>query len=577
MVTILSELLTFKFKNSIIVMKYGVRSIFTKRSVETQNVRSVTMKKLLALLLALVMVLSFAACNNVENEPENPDNSQPESSEPEAKTYAEKFAAEIEELKAKYAAPGLEVTDAFSEDVQKAVEDFIATYGGTENAYVVFDFDNTCSVFDVEEQLAVHQLRTMTFAVTPEELPGVLMEGIGDLEEIRENDYSEPSTYQAWINDIVKAYTYLYETYGPFTAKGLDEAAQAEIQADEQWAEFATKMRAMYALIGDMESASVSYPWVLYWFTGMTEQEVYDLAYASHSKYLTVESSYETWTSPETIESEAGVVTVEITNGTCVSEPLKNLWKSLDEAGIDVWVCSASATDPIRAAIDAFGLHDYCTGMLAMTNVVGEDGKYEHEYDYETGCGWVVDGEGWKRDDAPIKAQTQGIGKVEAIENALVPKYGVGPLAGFMDSTGDWNFTTEFDNLKLVINFNRANRKVTDGGGIAAVIAIYQRDYLGYDLATANANGDTLYVLQGREENGLRGMRSSSFTMRLDKDEELLFRNDDNFTMLHYLVANELTTEEAINLFTVKTSAEDSVIGVKHGCLSEYAGYHNIK
>ena len=565
-------------------MKYGVNSIFTKKKCRnTENVRSVTMKKLLAMLLALVMVLSFAACGTPA-EPEEPSEpevpTEPEEpTEPEVEpTYAEEFAAEIEELKAKYAAPGLEVTDAFAEDVQKAIDDFIATYGGTENAYVVFDFDNTCSIFDVEEQLAVHQLRTMTFAFTPEELPEILKEGIGDLEEVRENDYSEPATYQAWINDIVKAYTYLYETYGPFTAKGLDEAAQAEIQADEQWVEFATKMRAMYSFVGDVESASVSYPWVLYWFTGMTEQEVYDLAFASHSKYLEVESVYTTWTSPETIESEAGIVTVEFTDGTCASEPLKGLWKALDEAGIDVWVCSASATDPIRAAIDAFGLHEYCTGMIAMTNVVGEDGKYVHTYDYETGCGWLKDGDGWKRDDAPIKAQTQGVGKVTAINNAILPKYNnVGPLACFMDSTGDWNFCTEYANTKLVINFNRANRKVTDGGGIAAAIAIYQRDYLGYDLATANANGDTLYVLQGREENGLRGLRSSNFTMRLGKDTELLFREDNNFIMLHYMIANELTTEEAINLFTVKTAAEDSVIDVKYGCVSEYAGYKNIK
>ena len=531
------------------------------------------MKKLLAMLLALIMVLSLAACGTTE-EPVVED--EPVVDEPEVElTYAEENAAAIEELKAKYAAPGLEVTDAFAEDVQKAIDDFIATYGGTENAYVVFDFDNTCSIFDVEEQLAVHQLLTMTFAFTPEELPAILAEGINDILDVeKESDYAEPSTYQEWINDITKAYTYLYETYGPFTAKGLDSEAQAAIQADEQWLEFATKMRAMYSFIGDVESAAVSYPWVLYWFTGMTEQEVYDLAYASHTYYSAVETSEVTWTSPE-IESEVGVASYTWTSGTGASEPLKALWKALDEAGIDVWVCSASATDPIRAAVDAFGLHDYVTGVIAMTNVVGEDGKYVHTYDYETGCGWLKDGDGWVRDDAPIKAQTQGVGKVTAINNAILPKYNnVGPLACFMDSTGDWNFCTEYANTKLVINFNRANRKVTDGGGIAAVLAIYQKDYLGYDLATANANGDTLYVLQGREENGLRGLRSSNFTMRLDKDTELLFRNDDNFTLLHYIIANEMTTEEVVNTFTVK---DDSILGFKVGCVSEYAGYKNIK
>ena len=48
-------------------MKYGVNSIFTKKKCRnTENVRSVTMKKLLAMLLALVMVLSFAACGTTD-------------------------------------------------------------------------------------------------------------------------------------------------------------------------------------------------------------------------------------------------------------------------------------------------------------------------------------------------------------------------------------------------------------------------------------------------------------------------------------------------------------------------------
>ncbi|MGN0628285.1 MAG: hypothetical protein ACI4IW_01505 [Oscillospiraceae bacterium] len=534
------------------------------------------MKKLLALLLALVMVLSFAACNNGDDEPVV-DNSESESSntepvEPVVETaYVER--------------------DDWEPFVKQAVNDFMDAYGkASENyaegeSYVVFDFDNTCSIFDVEEQLAIYQLQTMTFAITPEQLPEVLATDIGLEDESLDVDLSDlgygNGSYNDWIADITAAYTYLYETYGPFTAEGLDEAAQAEIQADPQWAEFATKMRAMYDLVYDHESASVAYPWVLYWFTGMTEEEVYNLAYGSHSYYSSVETSSVTWTTPEDVESKVGVVEYTWTSGTQVSENIKELWKTLDENGIDVWVCSASATDPIRAAVDVWGLHDYITGLLAMTNVVGEDGKYVNQYDYETGCGWLNDGNGgWVRDDAPIKAQTQGVGKVTAIVNAIAPKYnGVGPLAGFMDSTGDYNFCTEFANLKLVICFNRASRKVTDGGGVIAELAIYQRDTLGYDLAKANEAGDTLYVLQGREENGLRGLRASDHTMLLGATEEKLFKNEDNEVQLQYMIDNAMTTEEIINTFALKTAAdaENNALGIKYGFLKEYAGYHNIK
>ncbi len=541
------------------------------------------MKKLLALLLALVMVLSFAACSGndepVDNNSEENSSEVENNEEPVVLTYAEEHAAEIEELKAKYAASSEAAEAAFAPDVQKAIDDFIATYGGTENAYVVFDFDNTCTIFDIEEQLAVYQLQVMAFAFTPEEISDVLFTELGDHDEDRTDLGYGNGSYADWVADIAAAYEYLYNTYGPFTAAGLDEAKRAEVQADPQWAEFATKMRAMYDLVYDAESPAVAYPWVLYWFTGMTKDEVYNLACGSHSYYGSVETSTETWTSPAEIESKVGVVEYTWTSGTGVSDQVKGLWKALDEAGINVWVCSASAIDPVIAAIDTWGMHNNVTGVIAMTRVVGEDGKYVNAYDYETGYAYFANDDGsWtEATENATGSQTQGFGKVQAINNALWPIYGCGPLAGFMDSTGDWNFCTEYDSLKLVICFNRASRKVTDGGGLASAIAVYQRDYLGYDLATANAAGDTLYVLQGREENGLRSLRNHTSTMLLGKTEEQLFKNDDNYTQLYYIISNNLTTEEAINLFTVKTSADDSVIGVKYGCVSEYAGYHNIK
>lgn len=474
--------------------------------------------------------------------------------------------------------------------VKQAVNDFMDAYGKTSasyakgGSYVVFDFDNTCSIFDVEEQLAIYQLQTMTFAITPEKMPEVLATDIG-LEDADLNvDLSDlgygNGSYNDWIADITKAYTYLYEEYGPFTGKGLDKEAQAKIQADPQWLEFATKIRTMYDVVYDHESASVAYPWVLYWFTGMTEQEVYDLAKASHTYYSSVETSTQTWTTPKDIESKVGVVEYKWTSGTQVSENIKELWATLQANGIDVWVCSASATDPIRAAVDAWGLHDYITGMLAMTNKL-KDGVYVNEYDYTTGCGWLNDGKGgWVRDTLPIKAQTQGVGKVTSIVNAIAPKYnGAGPLAGFMDSTGDYNFCTEFANLKLVICFNRASRKITDGGGVISELAIYQRDTLGFDLKKANANGDTLYVLQGREENGLRGLRASDSTMLLGKTEPALFKNADNEAQLKYMIDHSMTTKEIIDRFAIKTAAdaEGNDLGLKYGFLTEFAGYHNIK
>ncbi len=523
------------------------------------------MKKLLAMLLALIMVLSLAACSTTEPEVEEPV-------EPETPVEPEEPAFE---------AVHVEHAD-WSEEVKKAINDFVDTYGKASAnyaegaSYVVFDFDNTTSIFDVEEQLAVYQLQVMAFAFTPEEITDILFTELGDHDEDRTDLGYGNGSYADWVADIAAAYEYLYTTYGPFTAAGLDEAAQATIQADPQWAEFATKMRAMYDLVYDAESPAVAYPWVLYWFTGMTEQEVYDLAAASHTLYGGVETSEVTWSTPGE-GTKVGAVEYTWTSGTGVSENLVELYRVLDENGIDVWVCSASAIDPIRAAVDVYGLHDYVTGVIAMARTLNEEGKYVNSYDYETGYGWLIEDGEWVKDNVALGAQTQGVGKVEAINAVIYPRYNAGPLAGFMDSTGDFNFCTEYANLKLVINFNRASRKVTDGGGVIAELAVYQRDTLGYDLATANAAGDTYYVLQGRDEYGLRGLRPSDKTMRYGKDAEILFREDKNDAQLQYMIDNAMTTEDIINTFAVKTAEEDSVLGFKYGFVSEYAGYHNIK
>ncbi|MBR3610901.1 MAG: hypothetical protein IKL57_05485, partial [Oscillospiraceae bacterium] len=93
----------------------------------------------------------------------------------------------------------------------------------------------------------------------------------------------------------------------------------------------------------------------------------------------------------------------------------------------------------------------------------------------------------------------------------------------------------------------------------------------------ANENGDTYYVLQGRDERGLRSLAASDFTWRYGKSAPLLFREDNNFKQLLYMIDNEMTTEEVVNTFAIKTSADDSVLGFKYGFLAEYAGYHNIE
>jgi len=500
---------------------------------------------------------------------------------------------------------------SWNKDSKKAINSLVSTYGkGTKNAkkkayknsYAVFDFDNTSSIFDVEEQLAIYQLQHMAFAFKPDQIKGILETGIEDnVNDKGGTDYSaNDATFADWADDIYTAYDALYTKYGPFTAKGITDAdTLAKLQADPEWKEFSTKMRAMYDLIGDNFSAATSYPWILYWFTGMTPTEKYNLAKKSHHANKSIKTSIKEWKSPDKDElgreTKTGQVTIEYNDGIQVTKNIVELYKTLSKNNIKVWICSASDIDVVRAAVDEFGLHNYVTGVMAMTNQVGADGKYINAYDYKTGyAAYAKDKGKWSKGKVATKAQTQGAGKVTAINNVLVKKYGHGPIAAFMDSTGDFQFCTEYKTLKLVICFNRATRKVTDGGGLIAELAYYQKCHLEYDLKKANKKGDTLYVLQGRNENGTRTFRNSMMTMRWGAKVQKMFRGTDNWTQLAYMIEHKMTTKDVINTFAVKTPASDTnILGFKYGFTdpitkasaltndndpsTTFTGYHSLK
>lgn len=473
--------------------------------------------------------------------------------------------------------------DDWNDDVKDALNSLLDTYGKggndpADSPYAVFDFDNTCSIFDIEEQTVVYQIQTMSFEIKPGEMRDILITGVPDIEsDVSSYGYFSGSLADL-ADDISSEYSALWDKYGPFTYKGISDEAVKAASNDPDWQDFSAKLFVMYDALDDICSSDVSYPWMTYLFAGMTDEELYDLSSRALSEYSGKETSEVTWVSPENYASKTGPVSYTWTSGVSVSENINELWRALDENGIDIWVCSASVTGVIRAAIDHFGLHDHCRGMLGMTDRTDSSGRFINEYDYENGCGYYAKENGWERMSRPTKTQTQGKGKVIAISNAIAPEYGGhGPIAGFMDSTGDFNFCSEFETLKLVVCFNRATRGVTEGGGLIAETAVYQKESLGYDLAKANAAGDTFYVLQGRDENGLRTLRNSNSTVRYGSGEEILFKGSENYSQLQHFKDEGLSTADILNSWSIKKKAEANGLGFDTGFLDSYDGYHSHK
>ena len=448
----------------------------------------------------------------------------------------------------------------WSPDAKKALNSFIRSERNQkESPYVVFDFDNTCSIFDISEQLMIYQLETMCFNLSPEAFSQMAMTGMG----------AYPESLQKVLRDIVGGYQDLYDRYGPFTPSGVDNNTAVKMREDPAWKNFAIGMGRMYDLLQDYMTADEAYLWTMGWFAGMTGEEIYQMAKRSHELYSSVETLKRSWT------GEAG--THSWIDGVSVTDNIRELWKALYENGIDIWVCSASEVAPVRAAVDVFGLHDYCKGVIAMTMARDSAGRYIPEYDFTNGHGFLAGPDGsWIEDDIPTRTQPWGKGKVEAIRNCLVPRYGgKGPLAGFMDSSGDFNFCTEFSSMRLVICFNRANRKVTEGGGLIAEVAMYEKEALGYNLKKATKAGDILYILQGRDENGMRSLRPSEKTIRLGEKTPKVFDGEDNARSLEYFKEKHLTVKEILETYCIATDVSDpsNPLGFSYGFLDRYDGY----
>ena len=288
--------------------------------------------------------------------------------------------------------PAAELSANWTGDARQTLQDFLRLYGkgsgsyaSNNKPYAVFDFDNTTSILDVEEQLEIWQLEHLAFAIKPEQMETVLLTGIPaaklNLTYGAADGEGRPVQIRAAIKDAAQAYDALYKK-GYVSTSGKD--LSPTVQKDTDYQDFVAKMRWLYDAIGETMDASVSYPWVTYWFTGMKPQEVYKLACAC-DKYYGDKSRGQTWnkgkfTSPD--RGAAGSVAVSFKQGITVTPDVKDLYRALDKHGVDTWINSASPLDVVRAAVATFKIPGV-DGIVAMTNKLDKNGRYVNAYDYD--------------------------------------------------------------------------------------------------------------------------------------------------------------------------------------------------
>ena len=384
-------------------------------------------------------------------------------------------------------------------EARGAIQKMIDTYGKDsknysvkKKPYAVFDWDQTCIFNDTQEAMFRYMIDRLLFKATPEQFAAAIRMDVpkDNFTADYNNAAGQPVNIDLIAADLDADYQFLYEYYIKDGGMSL-----AEIKMTAAYEDFRAKLAYLYEAIGGTFSAEISYPWVLYLFVGMTEAEVSKIAEESNDYALGDRLGTYNLTSPRERPGKAGIISLDgYKYGLRLAPEMSNLMNVLRESGFDVYVCSASHEAVVRvfAGREKYGYGVPPENVIAMKTKI-KDGIYLGEYDYSN--------------DYP---QTQQKGKVTAIDQVLVKKYGYGPIFVAGDSQGDFNMSTEFPETKLTLIINRLRKDDFGKLGLEAVKPA------GQELPR--------YVIQGRDENTGQ-FRPSASTIKMGKDQEALFND----------------------------------------------------
>ncbi|MDR0486443.1 MAG: haloacid dehalogenase-like hydrolase, partial [Elusimicrobiota bacterium] len=365
-------------------------------------------------------------------------------------------------------------------------------YNADKKPYAVFDWDQTCIFNDTEEALFRYMIANILFKATPKEFAKAIYNGVpkDNFGDDFKNKDGNPINIKLIGADLEADYAFIYDNYIKEQKMSL-----ADIQKTDQFKDWQAKLAFLYEAIGDKFSADISYPWVLYLFVGMTVDEVKAVSEQSDDFNLKEKIGTYVLESPASLPGKAGVVSYKYKSGLRIQPEMVNLMAVLRANGIDVYVCSASLDNVVRVfAGTKYGYNVPEENVIGMKIKLDKKGKYLPEYDYSNKY-----------------PQTQRAGKVTAINQVLVKKYGYGPVFVAGDSSGDFNMISEFPDTKLGLIINRLYDNSFGKLGLIAWEDLQKK------------NPTPRYVLQGRDENA-GAFRPSISTIKMGQTKEAAFK-----------------------------------------------------
>lgn len=321
---------------------------------------------------------------------------------------------------------------------REILENLIEKYRNT-NSYAVFDWDNTSIQGDTQLNLFIYQIENLIYKLNPEKFNEIIRKNVptNDFKEKYRNLNGEILNVTRLANDIYKDYIFLYENYILDKKLSLEE-----IRNSEEFKDFRAKMHYLHNALSDNFSAELACLWEFYLLSGMTKDEVKQLAKEANDTKLGEAIGNVIVESSSILTRESGVVRGIYDNGLRVRPEMANLYHELKRNGIDVYIISASMQELIEvfATDKSYGYNLEIENIYAMKLKSTTDSILLPEYNY----------------DIPF---TQKEGKSKTIHRYIKAKYnGKGPILVAGDAVGDESMLTEFEDTKVLLIMKREGK-----------------------------------------------------------------------------------------------------------------------
>ena len=347
-----------------------------------------------------------------------------------------------------------------------------------DQAYVVFDFDNTSVIGDIEDNLMVYMMDNLMYRLSPKDFQEILISENFDMDKIFDENYPQATPWNL-AKDIIRHYTALVERYS------ADDLKQDRLLKDEDYLAFRSKLRYYYLNVNGRFNRRPAEKWLTYWFQGYSAQELQDLTVDMLNVMTKKQAEVIVYETPSGQVGEAGLVKSQFTSGLKAPAELLDLYAAFKAEGIIPYIVSASPIDVVAQAGQYFFQIDreFIRGMNYQFNSKAEIQS-------------IMD---------PASPITKKEGKTETILSTIANLHGGRqPIALFGDSMGDYHMMTELKEVALNILFNCLNNDQTQ--------EIKELAKQQYDYEKAN------YVIQGRDLSTL-SLIPSTHSINLNHSE----------------------------------------------------------